>query len=79
MGLVLQLVCFLLFAVVGVHFLVVSKTWRVPFSRARRSQWQRLNLAINVAATLITIRALFRIIEFSASVGREEDQHGLAW
>ncbi|KAL9058424.1 MAG: hypothetical protein Q9162_001719, partial [Coniocarpon cinnabarinum] len=78
-GLILQMVCFLFFAIIGMHFLIVSKRWSVPPSRARKPRWQLLNLAINAAATLITLRALYRIFEFSASVGSPDDQHGFTW
>lgn len=54
-GLILQMVCFGLFAFIGFHFLIVTRSWTVPLSRARRAQWQRLNIAVNVAATLITV------------------------
>ena len=96
LGLILQMICFLLFAIIGIHFLIVSKKWTVPICRAKRSQWQRLNTAINVAAGLITvstcvliifpemtlihdeqIRALYRVFEFSASVG--SNNTGFAW
>ena len=50
-GLILQMICFLFFAIIGIHFLFASRKWSVPLSRAKRGQWQRLNMAINVAAT----------------------------
>ena len=55
LGLILQMFCFGLFGVVGIHFLIVSRQWVVPMSRARKGQWQRLNLGLNLAATLITV------------------------
>jgi|SRR3954469_21987178 len=57
LGLVLQLICFGLFAVVGTRLIVVSRRWLdkdVPYG-APRAQWRRLNWTVNVTATIIMV------------------------
>ena len=56
-GLVLQVACFVLFAVVGIRFLIVSRRWAgqpLPHGDPG-SRWKRLIRAVNVAATLILV------------------------
>ncbi|KAF1997540.1 hypothetical protein P154DRAFT_496760 [Amniculicola lignicola CBS 123094] len=65
-GLSLQLACFGLFAIIGGRFLWVSRKWVVQgpegkVTGATGRQWRSMNWAINGAATLITLRAFYRI------------------
>lgn len=57
LGLVLQLVCFGIFAVVGARFLVVSRRWagRASPYNAEKPSWRRLSWMVNLSATLITV------------------------
>ncbi|KAF2022237.1 RTA1-domain-containing protein [Aaosphaeria arxii CBS 175.79] len=71
-GLILQLICFGLFVIVGSRFIIISRRWTdrplqydVPSTR-----WQRLNWTTNAAATVIMIRAFYRIFEFSSDIGK---------
>lgn len=54
-GLVIQLLCFALFAIVGFRFLVISRGWMVKLGSGPRRPWRRLLYATNVCATLITV------------------------
>ena len=66
-GLALQLVCFLLFAVVGARFILISKTWTPAANEGNpTSHWRKLGWAVNGSAFLITIRAVYRILEFAS-------------
>jgi RTA1 like protein len=61
LGLLLQLACFGIFAIIGFRFLVVSKRWNVLSATAEGVQehgWRRVNLAVNGAATLIMVSYL---------------------
>lgn len=56
-GLVLQVMCFVLFAVMGIRFLIVSRRWAgqaLPYGDLH-TMWKRLIWAVNVAATLILV------------------------
>ncbi|KAF2689013.1 RTA1-domain-containing protein [Lentithecium fluviatile CBS 122367] len=66
-GLVLQLLCFMLFAVIGTRFIIISRRWAGTPPRYGRPyvRWERLNWAVNAAATLILIRTVYRMFEFS--------------
>jgi hypothetical protein len=59
LGLVVQLVCFGTFAVIGTRFLHISRDWNAPedtpFGYPYSSRWRRLSWMINGAATLITV------------------------
>lgn len=59
-GLWLQLVCFLTFAVVGARFLLVSRRWSASPARNNTPhvRWEELSWAVNAAATLVLVRIL---------------------
>jgi hypothetical protein len=70
-GLVVQLFCFGLFAVIGTRFLLSSRRWR---TEVPREKWVRLTYAINGAATLIMVslsdpirKFIFPLIEYVAA------------
>lgn len=56
-GLVLQLICFSAFAVVGIRFLALGRRWvRQPLRYGDpKAKWQRLSWTINTSATIITV------------------------
>lgn len=56
-GLALQLICFILFAVVGTRFILISRRWAGTPLRygPPHVRWERLNWAVNGAATLILV------------------------
>lgn len=54
-GLIIQLLCFALFAVIGLRFVFVSRKW-VGHSAAL--QWKKCAWMVNGAATLITVGAI---------------------
>lgn len=61
-GLIAQVLCFGIFAVIGFRFLQVSRSFGVDY-RGRDEplpdpKWQRLSLALNASATLIMVRML---------------------
>lgn len=65
LGLVLQLMCFGIFALIGTRFLVVSRKWGVVGEAGfggdvADARWQRLNWAINGAATMIMVCNTFK-------------------
>lgn len=57
LGLSLQLICFILFAVVGTRFILISRRWAGTPLRygSGKVRWQRLNWTVNGAATLILV------------------------
>lgn len=80
-GLVLQLVGFSIFALLGIRFFLISRKWMAPDGSA---SWRKLNLAVNGATTLITVRlvkvytpvsrtdkqqlrAIYRVFEFTGT------------
>jgi ABC-type anion transport system duplicated permease subunit len=67
LGLVLQLICFGLFAIVGMRLLVVSRRWLDKPLRygAPRAKWTRLNWTVNGAATVIMVSLPVRNIACS--------------
>lgn len=50
-GLILQIVCFGLFTLIGINFLVRSRSWPSP----EAIHWKKLAWAVNAAATLIMV------------------------
>lgn len=66
-GLIVQLVCFGFFALIGIKFVITSRNWASPIDRRGKvlGTWRRLSWAINIAATLIMARAIYRIFEFA--------------
>lgn len=61
LGLVLQLICFVLFAVVAARFVILSRRWAGRPLRYGdpHVRWERLNWAVNAAAALILVGLLF--------------------
>jgi hypothetical protein len=57
-GLLLQLLCFAIFAIIGLRFILVSRTWGgdAPSAVADR-RWRQCAWMVNGAATLITVGA----------------------
>lgn len=55
-GLLIQLLCFAIFAVVGLRFMLVSRKWGDPAAGADRA-WRSCAWMVNGATTLITVGA----------------------
>jgi succinate dehydrogenase/fumarate reductase cytochrome b subunit len=53
LGLIVQLLCFVIFTVVGVRMLSVNKRWRDQWPDTGR--WKQLNWAINCACALLVV------------------------
>ncbi|KAF2263348.1 RTA1-domain-containing protein [Lojkania enalia] len=62
LGLILQMSCFASFAVIAIRYFAISRKWRGEDLGDWR-MWRKLNWMINVAAALITLRAIYRTIE----------------
>ncbi|KAF2121385.1 RTA1 like protein-domain-containing protein [Lophiotrema nucula] len=62
LGLILQMSCFASFAVVAIRYFSISKQWRSQ-DLGDWQMWRKLNYMINIAAALITLRAIYRTIE----------------
>ncbi|CZT02522.1 related to RTM1 protein [Rhynchosporium agropyri] len=61
-GLIIQLICFGFFLVISIRFHSVSKRFEQFWPD---KQWPNFLWAINVAGTLIFVRCIYRLIEFS--------------
>ncbi|KAH8698076.1 RTA1 like protein-domain-containing protein [Phaeosphaeriaceae sp. PMI808] len=69
-GFASQLICFGMFVIIGTRFLYVSRRWAgkpLRYLAPPGSNWTRLNWAVNLAIIAITVRAAYRIVEFSNS------------
>ncbi|KAF1994439.1 hypothetical protein P154DRAFT_31458 [Amniculicola lignicola CBS 123094] len=62
LGLVLQMSCFLSFAVIAIRYFVISRAFRAD-DLGDWKMWRKLSWMINIAAALITLRAIYRIVE----------------
>ena len=62
LGIVVQLLCFGLFAIVGARFLYVSRGWAAPGG----TEWHLLAWVINVSAGLIMVRARLSLFPYFA-------------
>lgn len=55
-GLIVQVVCFGLFAIIGTRFFLISRDWKETGEYASKlNRWRKVNLAVNLAATLILV------------------------
>ncbi|KAF2188337.1 RTA1-domain-containing protein [Zopfia rhizophila CBS 207.26] len=61
-GLILQASCFALFEIVAGRYFWMNRKWREE-DLGDGKIWRRLNYAINGAGTLITLRAIYRVVE----------------
>jgi RTA1 like protein len=68
-GLVIQLLCFTMFAIVGFRFFFLSRGWTVKPEPGLRRPWRQLLNAVNVCATLITVSSSSRPPPVSALIG----------
>jgi len=55
LGLILQVVCFGIFALISARFLVVSKYWNKSSFGVSDGRWRRLGYIVNIAAGLIMV------------------------
>jgi len=67
LGLILQVVCFGIFALISARFLVVSKHWNKSSFRVSDGRWRRLGCIVNIAAGLIMV-SWPRFLEFQDPV-----------
>ena len=67
LGLILQVVCFGIFTLISVRFLVVSKYWNKSSFRVSDGRWRRLGYIVNIAAGLIMV-SWPRFLEFQDPV-----------
>jgi len=68
LGLILQMFCFASFAVIAVRYFVISRAFRED-DLGDWAMWRRLSWMINIAAWLITLRAVYRIVEIPHDKG----------
>ena len=61
-GLVLQMCCFLSFAIIAVRYFVISRAWRED-DLGDWKMWRKLSWMITIASLLITLRAIYRTVE----------------
>ncbi|KAF2651334.1 RTA1-domain-containing protein, partial [Lophiostoma macrostomum CBS 122681] len=80
-GLVLQLICFGIFTVIGIRFIAISRRWsEIPLRHgAPHVQWQRLNWTVNISAFLIMVRAIYRIFDFTGNRGSPSYAQSHEW
>jgi hypothetical protein len=62
LGLILQLSCYGSFAVIAVRYFIISRKWRED-DLGDWKMWRKLSWMINIAAGLITLRAIYRTME----------------
>jgi len=62
LGLILQLSCYMAFAIIAMRYFFISKRWRSS-DLGDWKMWRRLSYLINIAAGLITLRAIYRTME----------------
>jgi hypothetical protein len=62
LGLILQLGCYMAFAIIAMRYFFISKRWREA-DLGDWKMWRRLSYLINIAAGLITLRAIYRTME----------------
>ncbi|PSN62058.1 hypothetical protein BS50DRAFT_532906, partial [Corynespora cassiicola Philippines] len=67
-GLVLQMCCFLSFSIIAVRYFFISRQWRGD-DLGDWGMWRKLSWMINIAATLITLRAIYRTMEIPHDKG----------
>lgn len=65
LGLILQVVCLGIFALISARFLVVSRYWNKSSFGVSDGRWRRLGYIVNIAAGLIMLRAIYRILELT--------------
>ncbi|KAF2873726.1 RTA-like protein [Massariosphaeria phaeospora] len=68
LGLILQMSCFASFAVIAVRYFLISRTWRAD-DLGDWKLWRKLSWMINIAAGLITVRAIYRTMEIPQDKG----------
>jgi hypothetical protein len=68
LGLILQMSCFASFAVIALRYFVISKKWRDE-DLGDWKMWRKLSWMINIAAGLITLRAIYRTMEIPHDKG----------
>ncbi|OCL10257.1 hypothetical protein AOQ84DRAFT_271515, partial [Glonium stellatum] len=66
-GLILQLVCSGIFLMTGTRFLVVSRYWNKSSFRVCDGRWRRLGCIVIVAAQLVTLQTVYRVLEVTGS------------
>ncbi len=54
-GLIIQLLCFGIFALISARFIFISRRWRNEWLDGGNARWRRLGWAINVSSTLIMV------------------------
>ena len=62
LGLILQLSCYGSFAIIAVRYFIISRKWRKD-DLGDWAMWRKLCWMINIAAGIITLRAIYRTIE----------------
>ncbi|KAF2473791.1 uncharacterized protein BDR25DRAFT_301904 [Lindgomyces ingoldianus] len=62
LGLILQMSCFASFAVIAVRYFLMSRQWRSE-DLGDWKLWRKLSWMINIAAALISVRAMYRTLE----------------
>ncbi|KAI9671240.1 MAG: hypothetical protein M1829_004647 [Trizodia sp. TS-e1964] len=67
LGLILQLLCFALFYLISIRFMVVSKRWRNEWPEGDNGKWRKFGFVINITSGLIVLRSIYRVIEYAGS------------
>lgn len=62
LGLVLQMLCFLIFTIISCRYFYISRHWRA-FDLGDMHLWRRLSYTINLSSILIALRAVYRTME----------------
>ncbi|KAF2645400.1 hypothetical protein P280DRAFT_475945 [Massarina eburnea CBS 473.64] len=68
LGLIMQLSCYLTFAIIALRYFIISLSFR-SFDLGDWKMWRRLSYLINMAAGLITLRAIYRTLEIPHDKG----------
>ncbi|KAH9210276.1 RTA1 like protein-domain-containing protein [Leptodontidium sp. 2 PMI_412] len=68
-GLIVQLLGFGIFTIIGARFIFVSRKWKSDWPEDG-GRWLKLAWAINISCALIILRAIYRVIEFTGTQGQ---------
>jgi hypothetical protein len=74
-GLVMQVVCFGIFAIIGFRFFLISRDWKETGEYASKlNRWRKVNLAVNISAFLILVRLHIKVyVGFANRCNRYEE------
>ncbi|CAI6336760.1 unnamed protein product [Periconia digitata] len=78
-GLVIQILCFALFAVFWVRFMVVAKRWKGDVGSRAEGRWRQLCAVVFGGLVIVQIRTIFRLFEFDDSRNYVSSHEWVFW